>query len=117
MKSAFVAILLLTLSGCVTTTSHYGKRPDFMSISVGMTQEEVIRAIGKPSKVSATQGQTYLQYGWDDPWDGRVGASEEFCTATARSMPSARRATSTPPKIRRLTSTSASRSSDDLHRG
>lgn len=75
-----VAMLLvaLTLSGCMTTTSHYGRRPDFSEVEIGMTRAQVIAILGKPVKVAAARGGTYLQYGWDDPWDGNIGAAENF---------------------------------------
>lgn len=69
---------LFALSGCITTTSHYGTRPDLSKLQIGMSQEEVINILGKPVNVAASEGVTYLQYGWDSPWDGRVGATEEY---------------------------------------
>lgn len=70
--------LLFFLSGCVTSTSHYGSRPDFTKLEIGMTQQQAIAVLGKPVKIAASTGSTYLQYGWDNPWDGRIGAAEEF---------------------------------------
>ena len=43
-----------------------------------MTKSQAIEAMGEPSKVASDGGATYLQYGWDDPWDGKVGAAEQY---------------------------------------
>jgi hypothetical protein len=77
MRVAMLSVAL-AISGCITTTSHYGRRPDFSAVELGMTRAQVIAILGKPAKVAATHGATYLQYGWDDPWDGSVGAAEDF---------------------------------------
>lgn len=77
-KTVILTAALFMMAGCATTTSHYGRRPDFNSISIGMAESDVVAAIGKPSKVSTSGSTKYLSYGWDDPWDGRIGAAEEF---------------------------------------
>ncbi|RYY76062.1 MAG: SHOCT domain-containing protein [Gammaproteobacteria bacterium] len=78
MKKSLLILLTLVSVGCVSTTTHYGSRPDLSSLKIGMTQEEVYKAIGKPAKVSSQGAISYLSYGWDDPWDGRIGAAEEY---------------------------------------
>lgn len=65
------------LSACSTTNSGFSK-PDFSKVSVGMTKAETLVALGKPD-TTATQGrQEYLEYGWDDPWDGRIAPAEWY---------------------------------------
>lgn len=78
MKSILLTIATLTLSGCATTTTHYGSKPDFESLSLGMDKQQTIDALGKPERISAKGGFEYLHYGWDDPWDGKIGAAERY---------------------------------------
>lgn len=77
MKITWLGVALL-LSGCITTTSHYWSKPDLTRIQVGMTQDQVVKFLGEPETVAAANGYTYLQYGWDDPFDGHVGASKLY---------------------------------------
>jgi hypothetical protein len=61
-----VALVVLASIGCAKP------KPVFEKIGPGMTEEEVIKKLGKPSSM-AMQGQTkYLEYeSWDiDPWWG-----------------------------------------------
>ena len=55
MKKIFLVLFCLTLVGCVTTTK-------MNKISLGMTKEEVIKAIGDPNSTKATDGQEVLEY-------------------------------------------------------
>lgn len=78
MRYLFSVALVLLLSACVTTTTHYGRRPNLSALSQGMTETEVVAIMGKPAKVAVHGRSRYLHYGWDSPWDGRVGATEEY---------------------------------------
>lgn len=73
-----IALVACLLTGCVTTTSHHGSRPDLAALRVGKTQQDVYATIGKPAKVATSGNVVYLQYGWDSPFDGRIGATEEY---------------------------------------
>ena len=72
MRLAFIFVLIFTLFSC-GTTSHWGKRPDFSSISVGMSQQEVIEILGKPDDMAAKDGIVYLNYIYT-PWYDHNGA-------------------------------------------
>ena len=58
MKNTFVIIGLAALlgSGCVTYSSKMN------NISLGMTQAEVIKALGEPLNIAADADATYLNY-------------------------------------------------------
>ncbi len=79
MKLLFVPFLICFLSSC-GTTSHWGKRPDFSGISIGMSQQEVIGALGKPDDMAAKDGTVYLNYIYT-PWydhNGADGSAEHY---------------------------------------
>ena len=67
-----IALLALTLIGCETAT-NYMNRPDFSLISMGMPQDRVILALGKPEDMSAKDGVVYLKYAYA-PWYDHNGA-------------------------------------------
>jgi hypothetical protein len=73
MKTATMLLALL-LTACAAPM----RRPDFSKISVGMSQQEVVTALGKPMSIAANDGTTYLQYGYDNPFDSEAGVSEWF---------------------------------------
>lgn len=72
----FVVSYVLIACGTVT---HYAKRPDFSLISMGMSQQKVIEALGKPEDISAQSGVVYLTYTYA-PWYDHDGAdgNKEF---------------------------------------
>jgi hypothetical protein len=76
-NTCIISSLLVLLSGC-TTTTHYGSRPKLDEVEIGMNKSQVYEVLGKPAKVSTDGEVTYLSYGWDSPWDGRIGATEEY---------------------------------------
>ncbi len=78
MKLAYIAGCALILWGCGTVT-HYGERPDFTQIAIGMSQQEVIEKFGKPEDMAAQNGVVYLNYTWA-PWYDHNGAdgNKEF---------------------------------------
>ncbi len=55
MKKVFVLLLCLGLVGCATA-------PNMSVLSLGMTKNEVTRALGKPFSVSAQGNMEYLTY-------------------------------------------------------
>lgn len=55
MKSIFVLLLCLGLSGCATAYK-------MNLVSLGMSKEDVIKAMGKPASTSAIEGTEYLNY-------------------------------------------------------
>jgi len=76
MRILYFLIGLLLISGCAT--AHKMNR-----ISLGMTKEEVIQAMGPPISVSAREGVEYLNYslsetasddfhGWTTPYFVRI---------------------------------------------
>ena len=71
-KFSLVLLALLILSGC-GTTSHYGKRPDFSLLSIGMSQREVIQMLGRPDDMASRDGTVYLNYIYT-PWYDHNGA-------------------------------------------
>lgn len=74
MKILISLFIVSFLSSC-GTTSHWGKRPDFSHISMGMSQQEVIEALGKPDDMAAKDGTVYLNYMYT-PWYDHNGADE-----------------------------------------
>lgn len=72
MKFLIALLFALITSACGTVT-HYGSRPDFSQINIGMSQQEVISALGKPEDISAQGGMVYLTYTWA-PWYDHNGA-------------------------------------------
>lgn len=78
-KGMLLTVTLLALTGCGTVT-HVGAKPDFSTISTGMSQQEVIAELGKPEEIAATDGTTYLRYSWS-PWydhDGADGNKQDY---------------------------------------
>ncbi len=55
MKKLFALLLCLGLCGCATAHK-------INAVSLGMSKDEVIRVMGKPSSTSATEGTEYLNY-------------------------------------------------------
>ncbi len=67
MKPIISMILALFLFGCASTPGHI--RPGKVSqISVGMTKQEVINAIGPPESASAGKDEETLYYVEERPW-------------------------------------------------
>jgi hypothetical protein len=62
--------VLLTQCG---TVSHYGRKPDFSRVSMGMSQQQVIQAMGRPDDMSAQRGLVILRY-THTPWYDHNGA-------------------------------------------
>ena len=83
MEIRFTLICVLFISVFLTacgTTSHYGKRPNFSQISIGISQAEVIQILGKPDDMSAIDGTVYLNYihtTWYDH-NGADGNAEHY---------------------------------------
>lgn len=77
MKIFSILCLACLALGCSTT--HRGfSQPDLTKVRVGMTRQEVVKAMGRPDSV-AVQGNTeYLEYGWDQFMDGVVGSAEWY---------------------------------------
>ena len=72
MKGISIFLLLVFISAC-GTTSHYGKRPDFSKVAVGMSQKQVVDTLGKPDDMAAKDGTVYLNYIYT-PWYDHNGA-------------------------------------------
>ena len=74
IRSTLICVLFISvfLTAC-GTTSHYGKRPNFSQISMGISQAEVIQILGKPDDMSAIDGTVYLNYIYT-PWYDHNGA-------------------------------------------
>ena len=72
MKLVMLFIAAILLASCGTVT-HYGSRPDLSQIAMGMSQQEVVAALGKPEEISAQGGLVYLTYTWA-PWYDHNGA-------------------------------------------
>jgi len=79
MKTKFLLLLLFTaasMCGCGTTeqnVNNHGRIGHFdpgiiNRISVGMTKEEVVRALGQPESVSASDNVEVLSYIEERPW-------------------------------------------------
>jgi len=67
MKQIVTLIVALFLFGCASTPGHI--QPGRISrISVGMTKQEVIGAIGPPESASAGKGEETLFYVEERPW-------------------------------------------------
>lgn len=77
MKFLLGVMVFFGAAGCSTTNSGFSK-PDLSKVSVGMTKQEVIKAMGKPDNIAIQGEREYLEYGWDKAYDGVVGASEWF---------------------------------------
>ena len=73
MRQLIMLIAVFVLTSACGTVSHYGARPDFSKISMGMSQAEVIETMGKPDDMSAQAGTVYLRYTWA-PWYDHSGA-------------------------------------------
>ena len=70
----FLGLLFI---GC-SSVSHYGPRPNFEPLEVGMSPEMVIETVGRPAMQDKKNDEEALVYGWDDPWDSVIGTSEEY---------------------------------------
>jgi len=66
--SLVLAALSLFLTSCMGV---FKSAPDFNRISIGMTKQEVVSQIGRPTHVSASNGTELLAYEWDNFWDGK----------------------------------------------
>ena len=77
MNKILLLALVMFLSACSTSNSGFSK-PDLSKISVGMTKSEVISTLGKPDDVASDGDVEFLEYGWDSPWDGKVGFAETY---------------------------------------
>jgi len=68
MKKLLIGLLCLGLCGCATAKK-------LNLVSLGMSKQDVIKTIGKPSSVSAIEGTEYLNYSLsetaDDDFYGR----------------------------------------------
>lgn len=62
LTKLLAAIALVLLSGCQAVV--YGTSSDFEKVSLGMTKQQVIEALGSPVAVSADgdKGEEYLTY-------------------------------------------------------
>ena len=56
MKNRILALFVLLLAGCATSTTNLNK------ISIGMTKAEVIQIMGQPESTRANQGVEYVIY-------------------------------------------------------
>jgi len=69
MKKYFFVLLLAWLVGCASTPPAGHIPPGRISnITVGMTKEQVISAIGPPESMTATKDQETLYYVEERPW-------------------------------------------------
>ncbi len=69
MKNYFCILLLGLLLGCASTPTSGHILPGRISnITIGMTKEQVISAIGPPESMSATKDQETLIYVEERPW-------------------------------------------------
>jgi outer membrane protein assembly factor BamE (lipoprotein component of BamABCDE complex) len=69
MKNFICVLLLGLILGCASTPPAGHIQPGTMSrISIGMTRQEVINAIGEPETVSATKDSETLYYVEERPW-------------------------------------------------
>ena len=74
-----ILLWLLVVTGCGTVT-HLSYRPDFSLVSLGMSQQEVIGAMGRPETIAAQNGRVYLLYTYA-PWydhNGVDGGKENY---------------------------------------
>lgn len=62
MKYIFISVLVLALIGCATAYK-------INNVQLGMTKQEVIAAIGKPTSISAKDGTEYLNYRFSETDD------------------------------------------------
>ncbi|MCL5097656.1 MAG: hypothetical protein M1608_09030 [Candidatus Omnitrophica bacterium] len=51
-----MAVVITTLTGCITTVSRVGE------LRLGMTQDDVVKVLGKPDSVNASPGVEVLHY-------------------------------------------------------
>ena len=69
MKNYICALLLGLIVGCASAPPAGHIQPGKIShISVGMTRQEVINAIGEPESVSAAKDSETLYYVEERPW-------------------------------------------------
>ncbi|WP_417765767.1 SHOCT domain-containing protein [Spongiibacter tropicus] len=62
MKQIFISLLVLALFGCATAHK-------INNVQLGMTKQEVIAAIGKPTSISAKDDTEYLNYRFSETDD------------------------------------------------
>ena len=74
----FGLLVLTLITGCITNASHYGPRPPLQKLTAGMTKTEVLNIMGKPIQDETSNEKNVVVYSWDDPWDGGIGATEEY---------------------------------------
>lgn len=67
----FVGLSLMSVFVLTSCMGVWKTAPNFNRISVGMTKQEVIDKIGRPTHVSANRGTELLAYEWDNFWDGK----------------------------------------------
>ncbi len=67
MKNFLCSFLFVLLLGCAFSTGHI-QSGKIAHISVGMTKQEVVSAIGPPESVSATKEGETLFYVEERPW-------------------------------------------------
>ena len=69
MKNYFYAVMLAVVLGCASTPTSGHIPPGRISqISVGMTKDQVISAIGSPESMTATKDSETLYYVEERPW-------------------------------------------------
>lgn len=79
MKVILSSLFCIFLAAC-STPSHYGKRPDFSQLKVGMSHQEVVEIMGKPDETAASNNVVYLTYRFT-PWydhNGDDGNAEDY---------------------------------------
>lgn len=72
-------LTLLGLTGC-GSASHWGERPNFNQISMGMNQKQVITILGPPDEIAASNQAVYLNYTFTQWYDhnGADGTAEHY---------------------------------------
>ena len=69
MKNYLSVLLLALLLGCASTPPAGHIQPGkTASLSIGMTRDQVISALGTPESVAATKDQETLYYVEERPW-------------------------------------------------
>ena len=67
MKQILALIFALFLFGCASTPGHI-QAGTISRISVGMTKQEVLSALGPPESAAAGKGEETLFYVEERPW-------------------------------------------------
>jgi hypothetical protein len=65
--------IVCALAACLCQCAAIRTAPDFARIAVGMNKEEVVKALGRPTHVSANGNQELFTYEWENFWDGAIG--------------------------------------------